>query len=600
MRISSIRIKNYKSIKDSGDVKFTDNLFVLAGQNESGKSSILEALNTFETEEIDKETLNFELENVGNLFQEISCTYVDLDEVLYKQIIMKLFERIKLAHPKRTDLIVGKVIEEKNIRAIKEITIKKEIDFTEGEGGIVYTSVDERTLGMIKKAILTYEIETEGQIKSIKPFLNVDVDQYVIAEEIWRLTPDILLFNDFTDLLPDKILLSELRTEGAQGVKAVNNVEKLINTSFEGISQKNTPQKISTSESESQILSANFQKDWKQKIYGNNKVNIKFFIENNEAGVKELSFFVETKDNEYLAPRKRSKGMIWFLSLWFELKAKENGRPIILLFDEPGLHLHIKANKDMLAVFHKLIEKGHQVIYSTHSPSLIETDKLNNIGLVINHEKSGTLVEGLTTTKLNTENKKDALQPIAEAMGMEPLKDFSILRQRNVIVEGLSDFWILRGMRKILHPTSDYEFIPGIGIKGTKIFPLISFCIGYNLDWVLVMDNGEVPKHTREELKENLFFGDEEETLKKILLLPVSEIENLFDVRDIKLIDSTFIHGAGKTPIELIGPRRKVVFSRMFYTKVENGQLKKTQFQPKTIKRFEEIFNWIDNQLSVK
>ena len=116
----------------------------------------------------------------------------------------------------------------------------------------------------------------------------------------------------------------------------------------------------------------------------------KFFIENNDAGDKEISFFVETKDNEFLAPRRRSKGMIWFLSLWLELKAKENAHALLLLFDEPGLHLHIKANKDMLSVFHKLITKGHQVIYSTHSPSLIETDKLHNIGLVINNEKGGT------------------------------------------------------------------------------------------------------------------------------------------------------------------------------------------------------------------
>ncbi len=597
MKISKVRIKNYRSIKDSGDLFFTDNLFVLAGQNESGKSSILEALNAFETGKSDRETLNFELENSGNFIQEIICTYTGLDEALYDGTIDELWDFIKTENPDIQGLALEKTLDINAIKSLKEFTLTRQFDFNDNKDE-PKEMLDNITLGKIKKAVLDYPIEIDGQVKGKKSYLDVALYEPDIAEVLWSLAPKIILFNDFTALLPDKILLNDLNNNSAPGVKAVKNLEKLLQTSFVKISQKNTPQKISTTESESEILSVNFQKDWKQKIYGNNKVNLKFFIENNEEGLKELSFFIETKDNEFLAPRKRSKGMIWFLSLWLELKGHENGHPIILLFDESGLHLHVKANKDMLSVFHNLIGKGHQVIYSTHSPSLIETDKLHNIGLVINHEKHGSLVEGLTTSKINSENKRDALQPIAEAMGMEPLKDFSVLSQRNVLVEGLSDFWILKGMNKILKPKSNYEFIPGIGIKGTKIYPLISFCIGYGLEWVLVMDNGEVPKITREELKNNLFNGNEDETAKKIMLLPSPEIENLFDVKDLPLIDASIKPEVGKTPITLIGDKRKIVFAKMFYGKVANGELKKTQLQANTIKRFEEAFVWIEKQFA--
>lgn len=599
MKISKVRIKNYRSIKDSGEISFTDKFFVLAGQNESGKSSVLEALNSFEEEASEQENLNFELENDGNLIQEISVTYSELDEEFYRNCLNDIFDLVKVENKTIENLELNSVFKEGMISKITEFTITRIFDFTKGEVKIT-TELDKSTLGKITGCINNYQTDQpdeQGNPKKVKKsYLDTELYAPDLADTLWRNTIKIVLFNDFTTLLPDKILLEEINKEDVEGYEAVKNIGLLLKTDFVKISKKNTPQKNATTEEESTILSANFQEDWQQKIYGNNKVNIKLFIENNEAGKKEISFFIETKDNEFLAPRRRSKGMIWFLSLWLELKAKENSDKLVLLFDEPGLHLHIKANKDMLKVFHKLIDKGHQVIYSTHSPSLIETNKLHNIGLVINNEKSGTSVEGLTTSKINSENKRDALQPIAEAMGMEPLKDFSVLKQRNVLLEGLSDFFYFKGMSKLVRENIDYEFVPGIGIKGNKICHLISFCLGYGLDWVLVMDNGVLPTQVRDELKGELFTGDDTETNRRIKIVPVVEIENLFNQKDLLLIDSTLKEDSKKTPIEIIGVRRKYLFSKLFYQKVLNGDIKKNQLHAETVNSYEEIFKWIETQ----
>src|SRR3989344_3074391 len=49
MKLKSFKIKNYKSIQDTGEVKLdTGRIAIFAGQNESGKSAMLEALNAFE------------------------------------------------------------------------------------------------------------------------------------------------------------------------------------------------------------------------------------------------------------------------------------------------------------------------------------------------------------------------------------------------------------------------------------------------------------------------------------------------------------------------------------------------------------------------
>ena len=53
MMIKKIHIKNFKSIVDT-KIDFSEKIYVLAGQNEAGKSSILEAINVFELDKIDR------------------------------------------------------------------------------------------------------------------------------------------------------------------------------------------------------------------------------------------------------------------------------------------------------------------------------------------------------------------------------------------------------------------------------------------------------------------------------------------------------------------------------------------------------------------
>lgn len=604
MRIDKIRIKNYRSIKDSNVIPLTDKLYVLAGQNESGKSSILEALKAYEDKASLRDSLNFELENEGNLIQEISCSYSDVDTQFFDIVLDEIIKLSITENPDNVslDYTADNVIDSEIRKDINEFTIVRTFDFS-GENLVVTTQLDKTTLGKLKKHIKHFVItDIEGDEKKNvkKAYLDVDFYSSDLTEIFGQNTPKIILFNDFTALLPDKILLDDIDKNEIEGFVAVQNLAQLLSKDFNSLAQKIDRQRKSATEDESRAISADFQNDWQQKIYGNNSVKIIFDIQNNDQAKKEIIFSIQTKDNEYLAPRKRSKGMIWFLSLWLELKAKENDKKLLLLFDEPGLHLHIKANKDMLKVFHKLVEKGHQIVYSTHSPSLIETDKLHNIGLVLNTEKNGTIVEGLTTVKINTENKKDALQPIAEAMGMEPLKDFSVLKENNVLLEGISDFWYFQGMVKVLNRKINFEFIPGVGIKGNQLKPLISFCIGYSLQWVIVMDNGELPKKLREELKDELFIGDEDNTNEKIKLISENEIENLFDEKDILLIDTSINSTTGKKPLEIIGSRNKVVFSKLFFTKVTNGDIKKSDIQKSTIQKFDEIFDWIESKFEKK
>jgi hypothetical protein len=46
MKIKHVRLKNYKGFRDSGEIAFGDKFTVLVGQNNAGKTALLEALST--------------------------------------------------------------------------------------------------------------------------------------------------------------------------------------------------------------------------------------------------------------------------------------------------------------------------------------------------------------------------------------------------------------------------------------------------------------------------------------------------------------------------------------------------------------------------
>lgn len=595
--IEKIRIKNFKSIIDA-TIEFNDLIYVLAGQNEAGKSSILEALNAFENDIVDKENLNFEEESNGNTTQSIEVTYKIQDDYFYNQLELECFELIP--ENKRV-LLNSKLFNIEKLKRLTKYTLTKSCNISDDSQNFSL-SVNEEAFQIICSSVNGLPNDSDDVvntlIKILRPIIDLKNYREDVEENIWQSSPSIKLFESSADLLPDSIYVEDIinKNESSGGFKAVKNFEKILGIDFEKISLQSDSIKKGNIEKYNNTITATFQEDWSQSISGDKKVEINFELNNDKSGKERIKFFIKSKDGVFLEPRRRSKGLIWFLSLWLELKASEKLNKIVFLFDEPGLSLHVKANAAMLKVFKKLSKKNHQIIYSTHSPSLIELDKLNNIGLVLNTEKEGTIVEGLTSSKIDSSFKRDALQPISEAMGLEPLKEFSILSRKNIIVEGLSDFWYFNAMAKILNRKNEYKFVPGIGVKSSKLYPLISFCIGYGLEWVLIMENGENPLATKSELLNHVFFNDENEINEKVKIIDFKEIEDMFSLSDLNLLNSKISLNSKKKPSEIIG-KKKIIFARDFFSMVDKGLITKEKLQDSTIKNFENIFDFIDEKL---
>ena len=92
---------------------------------------------------------------------------------------------------------------------------------------------------------------------------------------------------------------------------------------------------------------------------------------------------------------ERSKGFVWFfsfLSYFSSLELEDEARSMLLLFDEPGLNLHATGQVDFLRFIDEQLAPGHQVVYTTHSPFMIDLDRLGSLRTVQDMDGRGTVV----------------------------------------------------------------------------------------------------------------------------------------------------------------------------------------------------------------
>jgi len=122
--------------------------------------------------------------------------------------------------------------------------------------------------------------------------------------------------------------------------------------------------------------------------------------------------------NTQLYPKQRSQGVRWFVSFYLQLKASEKQKLYrIFLLDEPGANLHSKAQGDVLKVINKLEKDTSTVIYSTHSPQMLEYPKLFRVHAVQRDgEQDDSPSVVIDAHRLGTAST-DTLSPVLSAMG---------------------------------------------------------------------------------------------------------------------------------------------------------------------------------------
>lgn len=196
-------------------------------------------------------------------------------------------------------------------------------------------------------------------------------------------------------------------------------------------------------------------------------------------------------DSSEIELDQRSQGMQYFFSFFliFLVEAADTHRNSILLLDEPGNSLHGTAQAKIIE-FLRGISGENQVIYSTHSPFMVDGEHLEEIRPVWEDPETGS-------TKVSEDvwpKDKDALFPLQAALGYQLAQALFISRYQ-VLVEGITDFWIIKALDTALAATGRTALRDGIivtpGGGAGRVVPLASMLVGHEVQVAALLDGDE-------------------------------------------------------------------------------------------------------------
>lgn len=175
---------------------------------------------------------------------------------------------------------------------------------------------------------------------------------------------------------------------------------------------------------------------------------------------------------------QRSRGFIWFFSflVWFDSVQQQlepiggdASKRLILLLDEPGLALHALAQADFLRYIDSLASE-HQVLYTTHSPFMVHSDRLHQVRLVEDRKVDGSVI---SDNLMGADSR--TIFPLQAALGWTIAQNLFI-SERNLLVEGPSELNYLQTASALLEVNGggglrdDVTIVPTGGLDNLATF----------------------------------------------------------------------------------------------------------------------------------
>jgi predicted ATP-dependent endonuclease of OLD family len=385
--------------------------------------------------------------------------------------------------------------------------------------------------------------EAEEQVDKETEKISHYYSQNELAEELFRYIPVFEMFEDFSSLLPDRIDIDDVfaAKSHVEGYKAARNfltIANLDESFFDVSNSRILHQKIERLNNE---ITLNFHDYWHQNLGNQNKIRIIFELEHydnshpDKMGKPYLEFWIKD-DQESLYPKQRSRGVRWFLSFYLELKAgavlyRERSR--VFLIDEPGLSLHARAQEDVLKVLEDVKEEI-QIIYTTHSPHLIDVSRLYRL-LAVQRSVEGDMRSGTVVFDAQTLNKAstDTLSPIYTLMGTKLSDHQFIQKKNNLVVEDIITFHYIKTIFSLIEFHKDIFFLPATDVLNVPA--LVNLLTGWKLDFIILLDDDDSGNIVYNDLKSNLFQNNNKLAARKIIKIDNKlGVEDLFSKNDFK------------------------------------------------------------------
>lgn len=232
---------------------------------------------------------------------------------------------------------------------------------------------------------------------------------------------------------------------------------------------------------------------------------------------------------------QRSSGFQWFFSFLAAFtEFEETEGDVVVLLDEPGLTLHGKAQADFLRFINERLAPVAQVIYTTHSPFMVETDRIDRVRVVEDRgPDDGTVVSADSMLVSD-----DTVFPLQAALGYD-LAQHLFVGDTNLLVEGPSDYLYLEVFSQHLAGSSE-GLNPSWRILtagGSGNIPAFVTLMGRELQVTVLVDSGtESTGRLQKAIEANRLSQRRLVTVAEIIDRKNGDIEDLFAPADYLLI----------------------------------------------------------------
>lgn len=632
MLLKKVTIHKYKSFLTEQTYEVESQITRIVGKNESGKTALLEALaksNYFEDNAEFKfsKDLDYprgELTKVRNENPEaITCEYELSDEDIQKieddfesGIIQKqIFSVTSYYDNTRTTTGVSA-----NFSVFKDWLIKtfgvgdqgKEfINEADSFSNLEDTVTENSTLPGMK------EIKTElEKIKDASGGWKNSLEGYIYRTFISPAIPKLWYFSDYFSL-PCRINLNDFATgkpTGSLSSEEYKIAKALFELSGLQIDDIQSESNFETFKAQLEATSNSITDDMFEYWTTNQNLEIRFDIEHAANNVRYLNIRIYNSKHRVTLPLKnRSKGFLWFFSflVWFSKIQGDKNSKYILLLDEPGLSLHASAQNDLLRFIDEKLAPEYQVIYTTHSPFMIDSLKLNEVRTVYDTQdpKIGSVVSDAVEEK-----DSDTLFPLQAALGYTIAQNLYV-SPRNLLVEGISDLVYLNHFSTILKDmgkeglSDDITIVPVGGAD--KIATFISLMRGNELSTVCLLDtftNQSAEVRLKRMVEQKIIADKKILYYHSVIGQTFADIEDLFSKDEyLELYNGAFSTSIKITDLDVDKPimsqLKRINGNKSFnhyspanYMAKNIGTL---TFSTETIERFEKLFALVNSKFDL-
>lgn len=634
MQLLAFRIKNFRSIVDTNWCNFSkDNVTVLVGQNESGKSSILEALHCLLGQGMVSDD---DLRAAAPMPEMSIRCQIDAVEMVTALNDFAATNEILFEDTAPIELAIARLLEEsKNLiemtmtwsraKATKKLEWQIEIDAPIGEyidqARQQHSDVKEAAA---KKWILagvesvtstaTSEAKEEEADDDEEDEESPDEDKKQpqafdsndVAHALHQALPISTLFNPASGLLPNTVDIDDKYQLTGTNRAAASNYLSIAKLDIQRLLKAERRERQYLLKQATEKISRDFNQFWTQTIGRNRQLQISCEIENygsdagDKVGKPHLVFGI-SDGHSMLYPKQRSEGVRWFVSFYLQLKASEvRGHRRIFLMDEPGANLHPKAQADVLRLVNSL-SSGINIVYSTHSGALLEFPKLYRVHAVQRTgEDDDSPTEVIDAHSLSAAST-DTLTPLMMAMGIDLSSQNVIKKHHNVLLEEISGYYYFNAFWKLTNSKQPAHFVAATG--ASNIPTLASMFTGWGLKFIAVMDDDTLGRTVYKQLKQELCREDDEIATQMLWKIKdCSGIEDTFSQSDFKsfiLRDSTAKITGKNSEFLKTAKRSKPVMAYQFWHEVQAEKLTAADLEKQTMSKIEEIVAAVSQRLAL-